>query len=64
MAAASREHTLREEISLQVVKAMFWNSVVGLIENPTLIATGVPLAEICETVTAVLQHGVKSSEGR
>jgi AcrR family transcriptional regulator len=65
VAAAAREHTLREGISLRVVKAMFWTSVVGLIENPTLIAAGVPLAEICETVTAVLRHGIlKRSDDR
>jgi AcrR family transcriptional regulator len=58
VAAAEREHTIREGVNLQVVKAMFWTSVVGLIENPKLIAAGVPLAEICETVTAVLQHGI------
>jgi AcrR family transcriptional regulator len=58
VAAAAREDTLREGINLQVVKAMFWTSVAGLIENPALIATGVPLAEICKTVTAVLRHGI------
>jgi AcrR family transcriptional regulator len=65
VAAAAREHTLREGINLQVVKAMFWTSVVGLIENPTLISAGVPLAEICETVTAVLRHGIlKDNDSR
>jgi AcrR family transcriptional regulator len=61
VAAATREGTIREGINLQVVKAMFWASVVGLIENPTLIAAGVPLAEICETVTAVLRNGILRS---
>ncbi len=65
MAAAAREHTLREGINLQVVKAMFWTSVVGLIEHPTLIAAGISLAESCETVTTVLRHGIlKSSDDR
>jgi AcrR family transcriptional regulator len=58
VAAASREQTLREGINLLVVKAMFWASVVGLIDNPTLIAANIPIAEICETVTAVLRHGM------
>jgi AcrR family transcriptional regulator len=57
MAAASREGTLRDGINLQVVRAMFRAVVVELIENPSLIATGVPLAEICDTVTAVLRQG-------
>lgn len=65
LAAATREDTIREGINLQVVKAMFWTSVVGLIENPTLIAAGIPLAELCETVTAVLRHGIlRSSDNR
>ena len=61
VAAASREHTLREGINLQVVKAMFWASVVGLIENPALIAAEYSHAEICETVTAVLRYGMLKS---
>lgn len=56
--AAAREHTLREGINLDVVKAMFWASVVGLIENPSLIAANVPLTEICSTVTEVFRHGM------
>src|SRR5271157_5188931 len=54
---ASRERALRDGINLEVVKAMFWASVVGLIENPTLIASNVPLTEICSTVTEVFRHG-------
>ena len=61
VAVAVQEHTLREGIDLQVAKAMFWTSVVGLIENPTLISANVSLAEICETVTAVLRHGMLKS---
>jgi AcrR family transcriptional regulator len=57
VAAAAREHALRDGINLAVVKAMFWTSVVGLIENPSLIASNVPLAEICSTVTEVFRHG-------
>jgi AcrR family transcriptional regulator len=58
VAAAAREHSLRDSINLEVVKAMFWTSVIGLIENPTLIASNVPLAEICATVTEVFRHGM------
>jgi len=65
VAAAAREQAIREGINLDVVKAMFWTSVIGLIENPTMIAAGVSLAEICETVTAVLRNGIlKSDQGR
>ena len=41
---------------------MFWASVVGLIDNPTLIAANIPIAEICETVTAVLRHGMLKTD--
>jgi len=57
LAAAAREHTLRDGINLAVVKAMFGTSV-GLIENPSLIASNVPLTEICSTVTEVFRHGM------
>ena len=56
--AATREGTLREGINLAVVKTMFYMSVVGLIENPTLIAANVPLTEISATVTKVFRHGM------
>jgi AcrR family transcriptional regulator len=62
LVAASREHALREGINVQVVKAMFWASVVGLIENPAVIAANIPLAEICETVAAVLRYGMLKSQ--
>jgi AcrR family transcriptional regulator len=63
VAVASREHTLREEINLQVAKAMFAASVAGLIENPAMILADVPYAEICKTVTTVLRYGMlKSSD--
>ncbi|MGO9111303.1 MAG: TetR/AcrR family transcriptional regulator [Thermoguttaceae bacterium] len=63
VAAAGREHALRDGINLAVVKAMFWTSVVGLIENPSLIASNVPLTEICATVTEVFRHGMLKVEG-
>jgi AcrR family transcriptional regulator len=61
LTAASRESALRKGINLHVVKAMFRACVAGLIENPSLIAANIPEAEICETVTAVLRHGVLKS---
>jgi AcrR family transcriptional regulator len=57
LAAATREQSLRSEINLEVLKAVFWASVVGLIENPTLISSDVPFAEIFTTVSEVFRHG-------
>jgi AcrR family transcriptional regulator len=58
VAAAAREGTLREGMHSEVLKAIFWSSVVGLIENPTLISANIPLSEIFATVTAVFRHGI------
>jgi AcrR family transcriptional regulator len=58
VAAAVRDDTLRPGINLQVAKAMFWASVIGLIENPEFIAATIPHAEICATMTAILRHGM------
>lgn len=55
---AAREQNLREGINREVLKAIFWASVVGLIENPTLISSNVSLAEIYATVTEVFRHGI------
>ena len=60
---ASREGAIREGINPQVVKAMFRALIVGLIENPATITANLPYAEICQTVTAVLRHGVLKSSG-
>ena len=57
LAAATREQSLRTEINLEVLKALFWASAVGLIENPTLISSDVSLAEIFATVSEVFRHG-------
>lgn len=60
VAAAAHEDRLRDGINLQVVRAMFWALVVGLVETPPkeLIAAEVPYVEICQTITAVLRHGI------
>jgi AcrR family transcriptional regulator len=55
---ATREQMLREGINLEVLKAIFWAAVVGLLENPTLISSNVSLAEIFATVTEVFRHGI------
>jgi AcrR family transcriptional regulator len=57
LTAATREQSLRSEINLEVLKAIFWASAVGLIENPTLISSDVSFAEIFTTVSEVFRHG-------
>jgi len=58
VAAARRDGSLRDGLNLDVLKAIFWNAVVGLIENPALISSNVPLPEIFATVTEVFRHGI------
>lgn len=58
VAAATREGTLREGLNKEVLKAVFWAAVVGLIENPAMISSDVPLTEILATVTAVFRRGI------
>ena len=55
---ASRAGTLRENLNREVLKAIFWTGVVGLLENPALISSHVPLAEIFSTVTGVFRFGI------
>jgi AcrR family transcriptional regulator len=55
---AAREGTLRENLNRDVLKAIFWAGVVGLLENPALISSHVPLAEIFSTVTDVFRFGI------
>jgi AcrR family transcriptional regulator len=66
LTAATREQSLRSEINLEILKAIFWASAVGLIENPTLISSDVSLAEIFATVSEVFRHGalkLRTKEG-
>jgi AcrR family transcriptional regulator len=58
LAAATHERTLREGLNPQIVKAIFWASVLGLIENPTVISSNVSLNEVFATVTEVFRHGI------
>lgn len=62
LAAATRDATLRDDLNQEVLKAIFWASVVGLLENPALISSNVPLAEIVATVTEVFRHGILKTE--
>ncbi len=61
LAAAMREASVREGLNPEVLKAIFWSSVVGLIEDPALISSNVPLAEVFATVTEVFRHGILKS---
>jgi hypothetical protein len=65
LAVATREQTLREGLNPQVLKAIFWASVIGLIENPTIISSNISLSEVFATVTEVFRHGIlkDSAEG-
>jgi AcrR family transcriptional regulator len=61
LATATRERSLRQGLNLEVLKAIFWAAVVGLIENPALVSSNVSLAEIFTTVTEVFRHGILKS---
>jgi AcrR family transcriptional regulator len=58
LAAATREGTIREGLNAEVLRAIFWAAVVGLIENPALISSNVGLSEVFATVTGVFRHGI------
>ena len=58
LAAATREQSLRKEINLEVLQAVFWASVVSLIEAPSLISSNVSMSEIFTTVSEVFRHGI------
>lgn len=64
LAAAAREGTLREGLNREVLKAIFWAAIVGLIENPALISSNVPLKEIFATVTDLFRYGILSHPPR
>jgi hypothetical protein len=64
LAAAAKEGTLREGLNPEVLKAIYWSAVIGLLENPAVISSNVPLTEIFATVTGVFRHGIlKDSAG-
>jgi AcrR family transcriptional regulator len=58
VAAAQREGMLRDGLHQDVLKAIFCEAVMHLIENPSLISSNVPLADIVSTVTEVFRHGI------
>jgi AcrR family transcriptional regulator len=55
---AAREGILRENLNRRVLNAIFQASVVGLLENPALISSRVPMAELFSTVTEVFRFGI------
>lgn len=64
LAAATRDGALRDGLDPEVLKAIFWAAVVGLIENPALVSSNVSLAEVFTTVTTVFREGIlKDSVG-
>ncbi len=56
--AAQRDGSLRDDLHPDVLRAVFWSSVIGLIENPALITANVSLAEVLHTVCEVFRHGI------
>jgi AcrR family transcriptional regulator len=64
LAVATKEHSLRVGINLDVLKTIFWASTVGLLEVPSLISSNVSLAEIFTTVSELFRHGILKDETR
>jgi AcrR family transcriptional regulator len=56
--AAQRDGVLREDLNQDVLRAVFWSAVIGLIENPALISSNVSLAEVLNTVQQVFRYGI------
>ena len=65
LTAAQRDGVLRDDLHPDVLRAVFYSSVIGLIENPALISANVSLAEVLNTVCEVFRHGIlRSSSSR
>ncbi|MHB8897105.1 MAG: TetR/AcrR family transcriptional regulator [Thermoguttaceae bacterium] len=56
--AARRDGALRGDLHPEVLRAVFYASVIGLIENPAVITANVSLREVLTTVCEVFRHGV------
>jgi AcrR family transcriptional regulator len=56
--AARRDGALREDLNPDILRAIFWSSVIGLFENPALICANVSLAEVLTTVREVFGQGI------
>ena len=61
LVAAQRDGVLRDDLHPDVLRAVFYSSVIGLIENPALISANVSLAEVLNTVCEVFRHGILRS---
>ncbi len=63
--AARRDGKLRQDLHPDVVRAVFFSSVIGLLENPALITAQVSLADLLYTVCELFRHGILTrSSGR
>lgn len=56
--AARRDGALRDDLHPDILRAIFWSSVIGLIENPTLISANVSLAQVLATIREVFGQGI------
>jgi multidrug efflux system membrane fusion protein len=56
--AARRDGVLRNDLHPDVLRAIYWSSVIGLIENPALISANVSLSDVLTTVSEVFRHGI------
>lgn len=56
--AAKRDGSLRDDLHPDVLRAVFWSAVIGLIENPALISSDVSLADVLTTVQQVFRYGI------
>jgi AcrR family transcriptional regulator len=63
LAAAQRDGVLRNDLNPDVLRAVFWSAVIGLIENPALISSNVSLAEVLTTVQQVFRYGILKRPG-
>ena len=61
--AAQHDGSLREDLHPDVLRAVFWSAVIGLIENPALISSNVSLADVLTTVQQVFRHGILKPPG-
>jgi AcrR family transcriptional regulator len=62
--AAQRDGALRDDLNQDVLRAVFWSAVIGLIENPALISSDVSLAEVVTTVQQVFCYGILKRPGQ
>lgn len=62
LAQARQRGILRQELNLAVMQAYFASAVVNVLEDPELVALGLPPAEIFATVKTIFLHGILNRE--